>query len=263
MGMKGPSRALSETEIRRLWDQESTRTDLVRMGLEVPEQLAASFLMDDAEIDRITQGVAPLTDRFPKRLSDASPDDAATQQFAWTYLEGAPAFHRFASSQMIAGLWPGAASPSLEPFFAVREVRYRFGLKGGNWLAALDLYLRSSRLRTPVLEALNSDEFRVALAEEAARHSAMPRAELFPDLIASALARRDFATAIQRLETERATGTPSSNDFFLQTYLYCLTGKVRYAETFVAANLRSIPQDWFTDWLWKTLAGDFGFRPPR
>jgi hypothetical protein len=44
--------------------------------------------MDGEEIDRITQDVAPLTDSYPKRLSDEFWDDEANQRFAFTYLAG-------------------------------------------------------------------------------------------------------------------------------------------------------------------------------
>src|SRR5437660_10180129 len=71
MGIKGAGRKVQETEIRRLWSESSTGEDLRRIGIEVPEQLGALFLMDGEEIDRITEGIAPLTDFYPKRLSDA------------------------------------------------------------------------------------------------------------------------------------------------------------------------------------------------
>jgi hypothetical protein len=44
-------------------------------------------------------------------------------------------------------------------------MRFISEMSGSNWLADLDLYLRHSRLRTPVLAVQNSDEFRLALAE--------------------------------------------------------------------------------------------------
>ena len=54
--------------------------DLRRIGIEVPEQLGALFLMDGEEIDRITGGIAPLTDFYPKHLSDAPWDEQASHR---------------------------------------------------------------------------------------------------------------------------------------------------------------------------------------
>jgi len=81
-------------------------------------------------------------------------------------------------------------------------------------------------------------------------------AEASPDLIAGALARRDFPAAIQLLEIEKDRGFSNVNDFFLLTYLYCLNGSVEKAEALASAGaVRS--KRLFVDWLW----GDY--RPVR
>ena len=60
MGIKGPGRRVEEGEIRRLWSDSGTGDDLGRIGIEVPEQLGALFLMDGEEIDRITRRHCPV-----------------------------------------------------------------------------------------------------------------------------------------------------------------------------------------------------------
>jgi len=263
MGIKGPGRRANEEEIERLWSDTATGADLRRIGMEVPQQLGALFLMDGEEIDRITREIAPLTDFYPKRLSDARWDDQASHRFASTYMEPSAAAHRFLWSPLIDRIWPETLNKSLESFFIVRESRYLSEIFGSNRLAELDLYLRHSRLRTPVLEVLGSDEIRLAIAERVAHNSETPPAETLPDLVAGALARRDISGAIRLLESERDRGLTGLNEMFLLTYLYCLNGSVEKAETLVAANAGSIKKDWFVDWLWAKLETDFGFRPPR
>ena len=71
MGINGPGRRVTEDELRQLWNDPATGADLRTIGIEVPQQLGALFLMDGDEIDRITRNVAPLTDIYPKRLTDA------------------------------------------------------------------------------------------------------------------------------------------------------------------------------------------------
>jgi hypothetical protein len=225
--------------------------------------LGALFLMDGEEIERITHGIAPLTDFYPKRLSDARWDDQASHRFASVYMEPSAAVHRFFWSPLINKIWPETLNKSLESFFIVRESRYLSERIGSNRLAELDLYLRHSRLRTPVLEVLGSDEFRLAIAEKVAHNSETPPAETLLDLVAGALARRDISGAIRLLESERDQGLTVLNDVFLLTYLYCLDGSVEKAEMLVAANAGSIKKDWFVDWLWAKLETDFGFHPPR
>jgi hypothetical protein len=151
----------------------------------------------------------------------------------------------------------------MESFFVIRESRYLSETMGSNKLAELDLYLRHSGLRIPVLEVLGSDGFRVAIAERVAKKSQTPPLETMADLVAGALARRDFNAAIRLLEGEKDRGGLSPNDIFLLTYLYCLNGSVDKAEGLAATNADSIKKDWFVDWLWGKLETDFGFHPPH
>ena len=265
MGINGPGRRISEDELRQLWNNPATGADLRRIGIEVPQQLGALFLMDGDDIDRITHNVAPLTDIYPKRLTDEPWDDEANHRFAFTYLTAPAAIQRFVHSPLIHQIWPETLTPAaaeLESFFIVRQSRYLSETIGSNKLAELDLYLRHSRLRIPVLEVLGSDAFRVSIAERVAKDSASPPLETMPDLIAAALAQRNIDRAIQLLESEKDRGVFSANDMFLLTYLYCLNGRVEKAETLVADNAASIKKDWFADWLWEKLQTDFGFHPP-
>ena len=262
MGIKGPGRRVEEGEIRRLWSDSNMGNDLRRIGIEVPEQLGALFLMDGDEIDRITGGIAPLTDFYPKRLSDAPWDEQASHRFAAPYMVASSAIQRFLGSPMINKIWPPTLNKPLQSYFIVRETRYFSRVQGSNALAELDLYLRHSRLRVPVLEVLGSDEFRLSIAETVARNSEIPPPETMPDLVAGALARRDFDDAIRLLESEKKLGAIELNDLLILTYLYCVNGQVKKAEDLVASSGGLIKRDWFVDWLWGKLQADFGFHPP-
>jgi hypothetical protein len=196
-------------------------------------------------------------------LTDVHPDPKATHSFGYHYLERSAALHRFLSSSLIKEIWPNEWKKSLELFFFVRETRYLSEMSGSNWLAELDLYLRHTRLRTPVLAVQNSDEFRLTLAEKLANDSRSSPVEALPDLVAGALARRDLGGAIQLLESEKHRGFSNINDFFLLIYLYCLNDNVEKAEALAAAEAGSIQKDWFVDWLWGDLQAEFSFHPPR
>ena len=265
MGINGPGRRVTEDELRQLWNSPATGADLRRIGIEVPQQLGALFLMDGEHIDRITQNVASLTDVHPKRLTDQVWDDEANHRFALTYLAVPAAVRRFVQSPLIHQIWPETFSPAaaeVESFFILRQSRYLSDTIGSNKLAELDLYLRHSRLRIPVLEVLGSDALRVSIAERVARKSPTPPPEIMPDLIAGALAQRNFAEAIRLLESEKDRGAFGVRETFLLTYLYCLNGNVDKAERLAAANSTLINKDSLADWLWKKLETDFGFHPP-
>jgi spermidine synthase len=255
----------NEDELRQLWDDPQTGPDLRTIGIEVPQQLGALFLMDGDEIDRITQNVAPLTDVYPKRLTDQPWDDEASHRFALNYITAPAAVQRFAQSSIINQIWPetlNSAAAEMEPFFTVRQTRYLSETVGSNTLAELDLYLRHSRLRMPVLEVLGSDGLRVSIAEKIAKSSGTPPPEIMPDLMAGALAQRKVDKAIRILENEKGDGVLGANDTFLLAYLYCLNGNVDKAETLITANAAAVKKGSFTDWLWEKLRADFGFHPP-
>ena len=265
MGINGPGRRASEQELRQLWNDPTTGADLRTIGMEVPQQLGALFLMDGDEIDRITNNVAPLTDVYPKRLTDWPWDDEANHQFTLNYLTAPAAVQRFIESSVVKQIWPetlNSSAADMEPFFTVRQTRYLSETVGSNKLAELDLYLRQSRLRIPVLEVLGSDALRVSIAGRVAKDSATPPPEVMPDLMAGALAQRKIDKAIQLLENKKGGGALGADDTFLLAYLYCLNGSVDKAETLVAANAAAIKKDSFSDWLWEKLRADFGFHPP-
>src|SRR5262245_8589493 len=149
MGINGPGRKIETSELRQLWSNPGSGADLRRIGIEVPQQLGALFLMDGEEIDRITHDVAPLTDNYPKRLTDEFWDDEANHRFAFTYLEAPSALQRFTRSSLIQKIWPDAfdsETAGFESLFILRQSRYLAERIGTNQLAELDLYLRHSRL---------------------------------------------------------------------------------------------------------------------
>ena len=170
------------------------------------------------------------------------------------------------SSSLINQIWPETLNPAaaeLESFFTVRQTRYLSETVGSNKLAELDLYLRHSRLRIPVLEVLGSDAIAgFDCRAEWRRVPTTPPLEVMPDLMAGALAQRKIDRAIQLLENEKDGGAFGANDIFLLAYLYCLNGSVDKAETLIAANAAAIKKDSFADWLWEKLQTDFGFHPP-
>jgi spermidine synthase len=262
MGINGQGRKVKEEEIRQLWSNADSGSDLRRIGLEVPQQLGALFVMDGDEIDRITRDVAPLTDNYPKRLSDAPWDDKANFEFAATYMEPESVTKRFLRSPLINRIWPGALTKSMKSLFAVRETRFLSETVGSNKLAELDLFLRGTRLRVPVLEALGSDELRLAIAQRIASGRESPPLEVVPDLVTGALARRDLDEAIRLLESQKNRGAFGIPETFLLTYLYCSNGAVDKAEAFAAANAATMKRDQFVDWLWGKLQSEFGFHPP-
>src|SRR5256885_11278119 len=61
MGIKGTPQKNGSEQLRRLWRDSSTKSDLARIGIETAEELQTMFLMDGDEIDRIARDAKPLT----------------------------------------------------------------------------------------------------------------------------------------------------------------------------------------------------------
>jgi len=187
----------------------------------------------------------------------------AAFKFGFSYVQRNAALERFSSSSLIRQIWPDDWKKGLNLFFGVRETRFQSEMTGSNWLAEMDVYLRYTKLRAPVLAAQDTDDWRVALAEKAARESpGSLAAETRRDLIAGAVADRNFSAAIQLLEQENKRGFSNGNDLFLLIYLYGLNGEVEKAEAVATARNATIKKDWFVEWLWGDLQAEFGFHPP-
>ncbi|MFL6527814.1 MAG: fused MFS/spermidine synthase [Chthoniobacterales bacterium] len=255
IGVNGEPRSLSREDLGRLWSDGATRHDLVRVGFETPAEVAASFLMDGDEIESYTAGTPPLADIFPRRLTDARADDSVTYRFAWKYIEAAPALRRFSSSAAMQAIWSEFSNEELRPFFELRAANFLSRIIGSNKLADLDFYLRNTQLRSPVLAALGSDEFRVAIAARAGTIQAVP------DLVAAALAGRDPNRALAWLQ-KKPESQLTSEELSLLVYLCCLSGQVRNAEEIASRHLAAFPKNESSAWLWTKLQNDFGFRPP-
>jgi len=218
--------------------------------------------MDGDEINRITRDAKALTDFFPKRLGDVTAEDKSIHEFTRGYKHAADAARRFRSSRLIQQTLPDEIiNAQLDPFFVIREMRYRAGFADTNWLAELDIHLRGSRLREPVLEVLDTNSFRLALVRKIADDLHRPPLDLLPDLVAGALAERDYHEAIRLLEDKRARGTLTPDNIYLLTYLYCLNGQITNAES-IAASLPDRNGD-FAKWLWRKLQAEYGFRGPE
>ena len=260
MGIKGTLWNIYSEHVQSLFRNPETKSDLARIGIETPEELETMFLMDGDQIDQITADTKPLTDLFPRRLGDNTQVDPAIHEFALNYIHSSSVAARFRASRLIQQLWPNASSTQLEPFFVIREMRYRSRIENRNWLADLDVHLRGSNLREPVLETLNTNSFRVALAEKVAGDLNPPPIETIPDLVAGSLANRNYGRAIQLLESKRAVGAAKGDDLLLLTYLYCVNHDVVKAES-IAVTIPNRDEP-LAKWLFEKLHAEYGFSPP-
>jgi spermidine synthase len=121
-GSRGGLLAPTESALARQWQEPAVARELRAVGLERPEQLGATFLGDAAWLSEWTAGAAPLSDAWPKRLSDRLQPDARATFDPW--LDADAARERFRESAWIRGLWPaGLRERTLAYFAAQAEIQ--------------------------------------------------------------------------------------------------------------------------------------------
>jgi len=114
IGSRGGWRAPAYADFARQWRHPVSRTQLVRLAIETPEQLGATFIADAGMLARLTADTPPLTDDHPLRLSTQPPPAIAPMVFRM--MDDAP--NAFARSAFVRAALPRevqAGAPSYFP----------------------------------------------------------------------------------------------------------------------------------------------------
>jgi predicted membrane-bound spermidine synthase len=168
---RGP---IGEEDFTRQWRDPLVGPTLRAVGLEVPEQLGTLFIADAPALRELTQGIPPLDDDHPQRLSLRDGPEAGPVY--WPFAEIRARQARFAQSELIRRLWPPSLRERSLAFFDQSEPLERFCwanfgvLRAG--LPEVLATLRSSQLRVPVLWILGGDERMLGIARRAASRTA-------------------------------------------------------------------------------------------
>jgi spermidine synthase len=262
LGVNGSPNKIDDAQFKRSWEIEPVHVDLARIGVELPEQLPALFLMGPVELDRLTSETKPLTDLFPKRLTDLPGNESEIRKFALEYFDGAAAKRRFNESLFVRAVWSDEMRAASAPFFDIRHEQVVAAFRPADPFTRLDFYFRRTQLRVPILEIFHTDEFRLQIISKLVASWTRPPAEANRDLVADALARRDYSAAIALLEELGSERQASEEGFFLLIYLYCLNNQVAEAEQRAAAHAAESPRKKERDEFWRALQAEFGFHPP-
>ncbi|MBI3932651.1 MAG: spermidine synthase [Acidobacteria bacterium] len=150
-GLRGP---LAEDALEAPFVAPLSAPALAASGIEGPEQLGTLFLADAGVLGKWTEGVAPLDDDHPLRLSHHHPGLRHREYVGM--MEAGVVRRRFAESRFIAGLWPAELRRRTLDAFWVQDIVNGFLLRPytggpGPGLPGLTRLLTQTRLRTPVL----------------------------------------------------------------------------------------------------------------
>ena len=176
-GSLGRVAPVAEDDFVRPWTIPALRARLAEVGLELPQQIGATFLGDAAYLRELAAAAPPLVDDYPHRLiprprhpSLSDPgygrDAAVTAQYERA-LDPARARAAFESSAFIKSVWPDRVLTATLPYFdhqrSINGVFWNSGRPVRD-IDRLHRLLSETPLRTLPLWVMGSDTVTEAIA---------------------------------------------------------------------------------------------------
>jgi spermidine synthase len=225
----------SEDDVSRLWGHRPTAADLRDLGVEQPEQLAALFIADAAQLAAWTSGMPPLVDDRPGRLGNGLPD--AKDVAAYRALQDpAACAERFSASAGVARLWPETLRARSPEWFAWQGVFNREYEAASRPEALEELWqvLAASRLTTlPLLQLGSEPRIRTTARTRHLQGGVHPA--LAFHLGAAALADRDYDAAARFFAAAREAGNAYHSPRLLRALALGLGGHLGEARAALSA----------------------------
>ncbi len=209
VGTRDAEGPVSEADFARQWSDPVVGEELRTLGLEVPAQLGALFLMGAPELKNAIRGSPPLDDDHPRRVRNQA-GGGLHKARAWfeLWLRLDAVQKRFARSELIARLWPPELRAETAAWLrAHRDARRTFlglGAGSGGLFGRLHEVLTKSSLETLPLWQLGTSVERQLLAGAARDAPAIDR-----ELALGAIARRDWDAAAERLAADGGERPPA------------------------------------------------------
>jgi len=229
---RGP---VAEAEFVQPWQIPDLRSHLSEVGLELPQQIGATFLGDSAYLRQLSADTPPLDDDHPQRLqpdpgrpSLSDPGygvDAAVTRLYQSVMDPARARQAFATSPFIRQLWPERVIEATLPFFDHQGILNTVLWDGGHPLRqieSLHRLLTETPLRTLPLWILGSDDIKERIAWHV--NDGTGGAEYVRGL--TALVARDYLRAESAFADSARRGLRGETIRPLRVYALCLAGRL-------------------------------------
>ncbi len=235
VGTRNASGPVSAEHFARQWSDPIVGPEIRALGFESPEQLGALFLGGPEYLLSMSAGVDPLTDRYPKRLSDAL---VVQKEKYLPWMDTSAARERFERDPLVSRLWPASMRRAALAYFSEQEAYNRvlnFKLDPIGSLREIHRLITKTRLETAPLWYLGSDgNYQRAAARAWAAGRRSP--EIHFHLGASALARRDFAASVTHFRSVGGGDRTAELSRLLEIYALGLDQRCEQAETLAAAR---------------------------
>ncbi len=217
------------------WGIPDLRSRLSEIGLELPQQVGATFLGDSTYLSQLTARTPPLDDDHPQRLepvldrpSLSDPRygrNRAVTELYEAVIDPARARQAFAKSRLIRHLWPENLIDETLPYFDHQGVLNRVFWDGGRPLRQIEnlhWLLTETPLRTLPLWVLGSDDVKERIAWRS--NDGTGAAEYARGL--TALVARDYLGAASAFADATQRGLQGDTIRPLRVYALCMAGRI-------------------------------------
>jgi hypothetical protein len=227
VGTKNGIVPVSEGRFSETWLNPVLGPDLREIGLEKPEQLGATFLMDSGALGEWTQGVLPLVDNYPKRLSDHYTVTEKGRRGLLSLMDVGGRRERFAKSSLTQASWPKDLREASLRYFAFQGAIDAIGplTRRQEVFREFHRVLTQSDLRAPILWMLGSEEDVQKILSRAISQNDFITDEMHYHLGAGALADRDYLKAEAHFAEIRDPAAMYVDASFLRLYAVCVQGE--------------------------------------
>ena len=259
VGTRRATGPASVAEFVKPWGMPDLRSRLSEVGLELPQQVGATFLGDSTYLRQLTARTPPLDDNHPQRLepvldrpSLSDPrygGDRAVTELYEAVIDPARARQAFAKSQFIRHLWPQDLIQETLPYFDHQRVLNSVFWDGGRPLRQIEnlhWLLTETPLRTLPLWILGSDDVKERIAWRS--NDGTGAAEYARGL--TALVARDYLGAASAFADSEQRGLRGDTIRPLRVYALCLAGRLDAArELAQGVQPRGVEERHFWEWL--------------
>ncbi|MGH0037668.1 MAG: fused MFS/spermidine synthase [Myxococcota bacterium] len=257
LGSRGGAEEPAPSRLSAQWDDPLVGPEMAALGLERPEQLGALYMAGPDELAEIAGDAPPLTDAWPKRLSDRT---LPIEEMAPTYVQWMRtdvARERFRASPWIRATWPAALRESTLSYFDIQALLNRTLLQRppplGRALPAVHELGADWQLATPSLWLLGTSAARQRAAQAAAAEG-REGARVLVELALGALAERRYAEAASLLGRAEEKGARSPRWRSLEIYCLYMSGDREGAELALASAPAAPGRGSARPWLRQLLA---------
>lgn len=221
VGTRNLDGPVSAERFARQWANPVVGPDLSALAVERPEQLSALFMGGPEFLERQAGDALPLTDDFPKRLSDEAFDISSGVKDYVPWMDQQETRRRFDGSDWLDGMWPSEyRSSDARYFLAQWEINRTLIEKPYELqtvLPKVHAFLTTTSLSTAPLWFLQSHELRQRAAR-AALEAGRADASTYYELGLAELADRKYWRAYELFDRAGRSGLATQRVQTLMLY---------------------------------------------